>query len=308
MTRILVTGASGLLGGNLALMALDQGHDIVAVCNQNPIFLDTAEVVCADLSQSDEAEHIIKTYDPQWVFHCAAATNVDDCEEDQHRAFRLNQDMAAKVAQAAQLAGARLVHISTDAVFDGKKGGYNEEDVPDPINVYGRSKLNGELVVLETNPTAVIVRTNIYGWNSRPKPSLAEWFLERLQRKERCPGFTDVLVTLMLVNDLIEVLLQVMEMELSGLFHIVGVECISKYEFGQRVAHTFDLDASLIEPVPVSQVGLRAPRARNLCLVGTKIESVLGIQLPMVNDGLRRFYALHEEGFRDRVKGLMRRN
>jgi dTDP-4-dehydrorhamnose reductase len=112
----------------------------------------------------------------------------------------------------------------------------------------------------------------------------------------------------MLVNDLIEVLLQVMEMELSGLFHIVGVECISKYEFGQRVAHTFDLDASLIEPVPVSQVGLRAPRARNLCLVGTKIESVLGIQLPMVNDGLRRFYALHEEGFRDRVKGLMRRN
>lgn len=176
MTRILVTGASGLLGGNLTLMALDKGHDIVAVCNQNPILLDTAEVVCADLSQSDEAEHVIKAYEPQWVFHCAAATNVDDCEVDQDRAFRLNHDMAAKVAHAAQLAGSRLVHISTDAVFDGVRGGYNEEDVPHPINVYGQSKLKGEFAVIAANPTAVIVRTNIYGWNPRSKPSLAEWF------------------------------------------------------------------------------------------------------------------------------------
>ena len=296
-----------MLGGNLALIALERGHEVIGVCHQHPIVLDAAVVVCADLSQSEEAENLIKANEPNWVVHCAAATNVDACEDDQHWAFRLNQDMAANVARAAQLASANFVHISTDAVFDGEKGGYSESDVPNPINVYGRSKLNGEQAVIEANPAAIIVRTNIYGWNSQPKPSLGEWFLERLENEERCPGFTDVWVTPMLVNDLVEILFNMMDKELSGLFHVVGVECISKYEFGQRLAHTFGLDASLIDPVPVSQAGLRAPRARSLCLAGTKIESILGIQLPKVNEGLQRFHALHEEGFRAQVKGLMRR-
>ncbi len=231
-------------------------------------------------------------------------TNVDRCEQDEAGAYLLNREMARWVARASTEQGAQLVHISTDAVFDGRRGGYREEQRPHPINVYGRSKLAGEQAVKHAHPRAIICRTNIFGWNALSKLSLAEWFLDSLESERRTPGFSDVWVTPLLVNDLAGILVQMLEADLKGTYQVVGADCVSKYEFGVRLARVFHLATELIEPVSVDEAQLRAPRPKRLCLDGRKAARALDLSLPRLNDGLKRFRALRDDGYRARLKSL----
>ncbi len=306
MATVLVTGASGLLGANLILEALDH-HQVVGVCYQHGMAVRGVEIVSADLSQADAARELLQIYQPEWVVHAAAATSLEMCQDDPEMAFRLNSDMAGYVAEAAREIDAGLIHISTDAVFDGQQGNYVETDETHPLSVYAESKLAGELAVTEAHHDAAIVRTNFYGWNMQPKQSLAEMFLGLLEARERCRGFTDVSVTTILVNDLVQVLLKMIGVGVSGTYHVGGGECIRKYDFGIRLAETFELDGSLIEPISVDQMNFKARRAKQLCMKGDKIERQLGIELPSVEAGLRRFRGLRENGYAERLKEHSRR-
>ena len=295
MATILITGAGGLLGANLVLDALASGHRVIAVDHQYPIRHAEVDSLAADLCQAGAAESILAAKRPEWVIHCAAATSVDGCEADPAMAFRLNRDMAQAVARGARAAGSRLVHISTDAVFDGESGGYTEDDEPHPINVYGQSKLEGEQAVAEAYPEALIVRTNIYGWNAQPKQSLAEWFLSNLEAGNRCPGFTDAWFSPILVNDLGRLLVAMLGAGLTGVYHVAGGECVSKYDFGVRLAGVFGLDARLVEPVGAAQAALQARRGSNLCLSTQHSATALGMKMPDVATGLVKFRALRGE-------------
>jgi dTDP-4-dehydrorhamnose reductase len=137
---------------------------------------------------------------PAWIVHCAAATNVDWCESHPVECMRVNAEAAGALARAARSIGARLVYISTDSVFDGVSGGYRETDPVSPVNHYARSKASGESAVLDEIPDALVLRTNIYGWNLQSKHSLAEWALARLEGGEVVPGFRDVSFSPLLVN------------------------------------------------------------------------------------------------------------
>ena len=304
MAKLLITGASGLLGANLVLGAVGR-HEITAICHNNLIHLDDVEVISADLTNRETTHAVIADSAPDWVIHCAAETNVDHCEQDPERAFLFNRDMPRWVAQATRKAGGRIIHISTDAVFDGSRSGYREADSPLPTSVYGQSKLEGEKAVLEEDPQAIIVRTNFYGWNAQDKNSLAEWFLSKLELRQPCRGFSDVYVKLLLVNDLVDLLLRMMESECEGIYHVLGRDCVSKHDFGLHLARTFHLEPDLIEPIEVDELGLLAPRARNLCLDTSKISSALDRELPSLEDGLSKFYKLRETGFSDRIKSLL---
>ncbi|OGO19496.1 MAG: hypothetical protein A2Z14_04000 [Chloroflexi bacterium RBG_16_48_8] len=304
MTKLLVTGASGLLGSNLVFEATRQ-QEVIALSHTHPVRFEGAEVVRADLSLAENVMRVIRQFSPDWVVHCAAETNVDRCEMDPERAFLLNRDIPRWVAQATRVSGGRMIHISTDAVFDGSRSGYQEEDVPQPINVYSRSKLEGELAVREEDPRAMILRTNFFGWSALDKMSLAEWFLAHLEEGRSCRGFTDVFVKLLLVNDLVQLLLRMMESECEGIYHVVGRDCVSKYDFGVRLAQVFQLDEKWILPVKVDQLGLIAPRARNLCLDTSKISNMLDMEMPSLEEGLRRFYELKQRGYPERLKSLI---
>jgi dTDP-4-dehydrorhamnose reductase len=303
MKRILITGASGLLGANLVLDAVGL-METAAVAYAHRVELPGVQAFQADLADPGAAEEILRRVRPDWVVHCAAATDVDACEVDPATAFRLNREMAGLVAEAAAQVDARLAHISTDAVFDGTTGGYGEDDPPNPVNVYGRSKLEGEAAAREACPEALIVRTNIFGWNALDKKSLAEWFLSHLETPRRCPGFVDVSVTPILVSDLGRIIFRMLEAGLRGVYHVVGADCVSKFEFGVRIAQTFGLDAGMIDPVEVESVRLRAPRARRLCLRGAKIDRDLATRLPSLGDGLARFKAEREAGRPARLRAM----
>lgn len=305
MARILITGASGLLGANLVLAAVEHGHTVIGVSCTHRLRRMEFGVLRADLTRDGEANRVIVDCSPDWVVHCAALTDLDACERAPGLADQVNRDAARAVAVAAAAHGARLVHISTDAVFDGRRGNYTEVDTPHPVNAYARSKLDGERAVAEACPSAAIVRTNIYGWNALPKRSLAEWFLENLEAGRPCNGFTDVKTTPILVNDLSEMLLNLAASKLSGIYHIAGSECLSKYDFGLRLAAIFSLDAGLIHPSSVEEAGLEARRSKGLCLNSGKAQAALGFRLPMADEGLRRFRELRQAGLPRRLQGLI---
>jgi dTDP-4-dehydrorhamnose reductase len=307
MTRLLITGASGLLGANLVLAAHEE-HEVIAVYHRHPIELEGVQSVSADLSQPAIAKELFDRFQPDWVVHGAAATDVDACEDDSDMAFRLNSTMAGYVATAAADTQARLIHISTDAVFDGGAWHYSESDPTEPVNTYGRSKLEGEKTVTQAHPQSIIVRTNIFGWNAQQKFSLAEWFLDRLEKGINTPGFSNVFFSPILVNDLINRLFQLLKTTHSGIIHLAGADCISKYEFGRELAVIFRLDPNLVDRVSSENAGLKAPRAERLCLRSENIAHVFYSHPVGIREGLHRLKTLREEGYNNRLRSMVRSN
>src|ERR1700678_2032423 len=228
---ILVTGASGLLGASVISLAQTQGREVVGLYHRHPVRMDGVRCLPADLTDQAETRRIFQELGPSSVVHCAAATEVDWCEQHPEEAHRVNVMVPAVIAEMSAASDARLLYISTDSVFDGERGSYVETDTPGPVNVYAKTKLSGEREVLRQNPGAAIARVNLYGWNAQNKLSLAEWILNRLTLGKLVPGFSDVVFCPVLANDLAEVLLALLDENLAGLYHVVGSEAVSKYEF-----------------------------------------------------------------------------
>jgi dTDP-4-dehydrorhamnose reductase len=298
-----VTGASGLLGAAVILAAARR-HEVVAVAHGHPLRTDAIASEIVDLSERDAVAATIDRHRPEAIIHAAAMTDVDGAERDPERAARHNVTMAGLLATAARAIGARFIHVSTEAVFDGRAGPYGEEDEPHPLNVYGATKLAGERSVLDAHPDALVVRTTIYGWNAQPKTSLAEWFLARFERAEPAPGFDDAWMSPILVDDLADRLLRLLEVEVRGVLHVAGRECISKADFGRRLARAFGHDPELVIATKLADAGLVAPRAHSPCLRVDRAEALLG-PMPTVDEGIARFRHLADNDHRTRLRALL---
>src|SRR5665213_1693423 len=159
--KLLIIGASGLIGSTLLRTARELGYQVLGTRNKQEI----EGLVPLDLSNTEDCRRLIGEFRPDAVVCCAAWPWVDGCENDPERALRENCTQPARLAQLSAEVGAAYVYISTSYVFDGEKGPYSEEDTPNPINVYGRSKLSGEQAVLDaTGGRAIIARTmGVYG-------------------------------------------------------------------------------------------------------------------------------------------------
>jgi dTDP-4-dehydrorhamnose reductase len=302
---ILVTGASGLLGVALVTQARDAGREVAGICHQHVLQIPGVPMHCLDLHDGEAAGKLLERLRPQSVIHCAAATNVDWCERFPAEAEVLNVAASRALAEGAARVNAKFLYISTDSVFDGGRGGYHEEDSAVPVNVYARSKLRAEQEVKRAHPDAIVARVTIYGWNAQPKFSLAEWILAGLREGKPVPGFTDVYFSPILANDLAEVLLAMLERNLSGVYHVVGAERSSKYEFARSLATVFGLDASQVKPALLREAKMPAPRPLDISLDTTKISQALGRKMPDVAAGLRKFRALEEQGYPQRIKACL---
>jgi dTDP-4-dehydrorhamnose reductase len=301
--RILITGASGLLGLNTALEAtLD--HQVFGQVNQHQLKTRAFKVIQADLLAPQSVPRLLDLTQPDWVIHCAALADIDACERDPQRAHQLNTEIPRELAEHVVRGGARLLHVSTDAVFDGQIGGYTENDAPNPLSVYARTKLLAENSVLEVNPTALIARVNLFGWSPSGQRSLAEFFFNRLSLHQSVMGFRDVFFCPMLATDLAQLFLKMLNNDLSGLYHAVGSECLSKYEFGTKIASVFGFEPDLVQPASVLQSGLSAPRSPNLTLNSARLSGALGITLPNVNEGLDKLHSQYLHGYTERIRKI----
>ena len=299
--KILVTGASGLLGLNLSLLEIGT-HTIVGVDRAK--LADTPfELIRAELTQPGLFSRLIDEVRPDAVIHTAANANVDSCESDPQGARYLNGELPGELAASVARKGIRFIHISTDAVFDGTKDGiYTETDAPNPLSVYAQTKLLGEQTVLSANPNAIVARVNFFGWSLSGTRSLSEFFYNKLSAGETCNGFTDVYFCPMFVGDLAETLVRMLDKGLSGLYHVVGAEALSKYEFGRRIARQFGFDEVLVIPKSVEESGLKARRSHNLRLSVNKLSTALGKEIPGVSTGIERFYTQAQQGYPQKMR------
>lgn len=302
---LVITGASGLLGANLVLEAQDRDLAVVAVSHRTRIGAREVRNLQFDLADPDVPWSDLRDFAPEWIIHCAAATNVDWCEDHPAEARRLNAETTRQLARFARSCGAKLLYVSTDSVFDGTRGDYDETDGEAPVNTYSQTKLAGEIAIREELPEGwLIVRTNFYGWNMQSKESLAEWVLNRLESGEIVTGFTDVIFTPIGVTELSKAILDLTRQEASGLYHVAGSEAASKYDFAQRLAEVFGLDTRSVRPGSVRSSHLRAMRPLNTSLRTSKVARALGRPMPGVTAGLERFKELRRSGHVQRLKRL----
>jgi dTDP-4-dehydrorhamnose reductase len=299
--RILVTGASGLLGLNLSLGMIET-HTIVGV-DRSKLANTPFELVQADLLEAGVCSRLMDETCPDAVIHTAANANVDSCESDPDGARHLNADLPGELAEVCAKRGIQLIHISTDAVFDGTKDGiYTEDDKPNPLGVYAQTKLDGERAVLSANADAAVARVNFFGWSLSGSRSLSEFFYNNLSMGNQANGFTDVYFCTMFVNDLAETLVGMLEKGLSGLYHTVGSEALTKYDFGVKIARQFGFDPKLVIPISVEESGLKAKRSHNLRLSVHKLSTDLGISIPGVSTGIEKFYTQHQQGYPQKMR------
>ena len=295
--RLLVTGASGLLGLNLSLRSAAQGHAVTGLVNSRSLQGVPFEVHSVDLLDTEKAVAVIEDAKPEAIIHCAAIANLNEAEKQPALTQKVNGEVPGMLAEAALAWGVPFIHISTDAVYDGRKRGYTETDPTNPLSVYARTKLQGEQAVLTANPHAMVVRTVFYGWSLSGKRSLAEFFINHLSEGKPLRGFTDTGFCPLYVEDLADVLLEMLFAELSGVYHVVSPECLSKYAFGVRLAEMFGFDSGLITPVEVREAARGAVRSNTLILNPDKIQKALGHPLPSIDSGINKLYQRWREGY-----------
>jgi dTDP-4-dehydrorhamnose reductase len=245
MQRLLVTGGCGYLGRELVRRAPERGWDVRATWFERPPD-GAAEWVQADLRHTEAAWRAVDGMDA--VIHTAYRQGAGEWE--------VNVEGSAAVAEAAR--GLRLVHLSSDVVFDGARGRYREHDVPAPVNAYGRSKAEAERLVDELHREATIVRTSLIYGGAEPGPQ------ERLA-SEGTRFFVDEIRSPVQVGDLAEALLEVVALELPGPLHLGGADDLSRFDFavllGADPAH---IEAAQTTPDRAPDVSLDSSRAAGL--------------------------------------------
>ena len=284
--NVALLGATGLLGSALRFQFSEWADWEVTTFSRK---ISGQEEGTIQVGSLEELIDEIRTGEFQLVINCIALASHEGCEEDEAQAFAINAVFPGELASACSQVGARLIHISTDAVFDGPHSApFVESDIPLPISVYGRSKLEGEKLVLSRNHRALVVRTNFFTWSRSGSSGVLDFFVNGLSEGKRLPGFTDYLTSSIYAGDLAKDIRDLTELDYSGVIHVVSSEAISKFSFGQLVAEVFELPVSLVvESSLSSQEGL-AHRAPDLALSPGRLEGLLDRSAPSTRDGLQR--------------------
>jgi len=284
MRRILVTGASGLLGSKIMAFA---GNNLNVIATHRRFSLSPNSVKL-DVTDKADTLQIIQETNPDVVVHTAAETNVDKCEIEKELALKTNVEGTTNVAKACAKIKVKLVYISTDYIFDGKKGLYTEDDKPNPINYYGLTKLKGEEFVRKLCEDYVIARTSVlYGWHPS-KTNFVTWIIECLRHRKSINVVYDHYNSPTLADNLAEVLLEAVDMDFKGIYNIAGSQRINRYDFAVKIARNFGLDSSLIRPIKMEELKVwkaKRPPDSSLCI--DKVSKHLKTKLLDIDDSLR---------------------
>ena len=284
--RWLVTGANGFLGWNVGTV-LGGRVSLLGATRTGATPEGFDEGLRLDLSDASSIGRLIAEARPDVVLNTAAVADHETCSSEPALAKAVNADAVGALAEAAAAAGARLVHISTDAVFDGARGGYRESDEPAPFSVYGETKLLGEQLALE-DPSALVVRTNFFGWSPSGSRSILEFFVNSLSAGRAVLGYSDFVVSSIYARHLIEAIIDLVDRRATGIVHVASSDAMSKYEFGCAVAREFGLDESLITPTSAAAGTHGTSRVRNLSLDCSAARLLLDRSMPTQGEGIRQ--------------------
>jgi dTDP-4-dehydrorhamnose reductase len=295
--KSLITGGSGLLALNWACALRDRQRIILGL-HHRQVSLDGAQAVQINLDSLDDLIKQIEVIQPQFVIHAAGLASIEKCETNPILASELNVTLAINMAKVCAMFKIPLAHISTDHLFSGNDALADEDFPTSPINIYGRTKAEAELRVLEENPDALVIRTNFYGWGTGYRQSFSDFIISTLRAKNKLELFDDVFYTPILAEVLAQVTHDLIASKAKGVFNIVGSQRISKFEFGLRLANEFGLDQGLINAAQITRQSLLVKRPLDMSISNKKAVGFLGRDFGFINDHLARLRQQEENGMK----------
>jgi dTDP-4-dehydrorhamnose reductase len=274
--KILVSGSKGMLGTDL-VRVLEPSHTVTGV--------DLEEL---DITDRRAVARQVDTLAPDVLINVAAYTDVDRSEEQEEAAFQVNAEGPANLALACRTVGIPLVHVSTDYVFDGRgQRPYSEEDPPNPLGVYGRSKLEGEKRVHEILPEACLVRTAwLYGKGGK---NFVKAILDQAGRKDLLRVVHDQRGSPTYTHDLALALRAAAERGLKGTFHVTNQGACSWLEFAEKILELAEMRTVKVEPITTEELGRPAPRPANSVLDCGKFEKAAGMRMRSWSEALKDY-------------------
>lgn len=285
--KICITGASGMLGYTLATHFAEI-HDVLGLYNKHKPISNNGIFVSVDLRNTEKFRNVIKRFNPDIIIHCAAITDVDYCEVNKKHAKEINEKTTRKVMEISKEISAKMIFISTDSVFDGQNGNYNETSQLNPLNYYANTKKNAEEIIRHNLDDYIIFRTNIFGKKNDGKLSLAQWILYNANEHHKVMLFEDVIFNPLHVSSLSTIIEQSISLNLRGTYHIGSKESLSKLEFGKKLITINKIKDILITPITLNDIDFKAKRPQNSSLNVGKIE-LEGIYMPSIDEEIEKY-------------------
>lgn len=291
MKKILITGSNGLLGQKLVKLIHDkQEFELIATARGENRIIETKgfEYASMDITNREEVEKVIGHYQPDFVIHTAAMTNVDQCETEQEACIDLNVNAVQYICDACEKFDAHLIALSTDFIFDGEDGPYDENAAPNPVSFYGDSKLKGEEIVLKSTCKWAIARTIlVYGiTEGMSRSNIILWVKSNLEAKKDIHVVTDQFRSPTLAEDLAMGCYLIAKKEAEGVFNISGKEVLTPYDMAIKTAEYFDLDQSFIHKTDASRFSQPAKRPPRTGFIIDKAVNELGYAPHSFEEGI----------------------
>jgi len=278
--RTLITGAFGQLGSAVS-KHLSNDFEIIRTGRRIPV--DETGIVM-DVRNQIYITEVIDATEPNLIINLAALTSVDGCELNPNLAKEIN---IAGVQHLCDVFDGKIIHLSTDYVFDGENGPYSEEDDVNPISVYGETKLASERILLNHNSNHLIIRGNvIYDDAPNTQASFLNWVVNSLKDKQEIRVVDDQVNNPTWTNSMADIIALCIEKDLSGIVHWGDADLLNRFEFAKKVAKKYDLDAKLIKPIPTEELKQPAPRPLNSGLKSDKLATLLNVVPPSIDDCL----------------------
>ena len=294
--KILITGANGFLGYYLVEQLLAKKYSVIATgkgeCRLPFTHAVNFQWLSMDFTDPFSIHDVFENIKPDVVVHAGAMSKPDECEMDQMKAYLVNVEGTVQLLINSEDLKSFFVFLSTDFVFDGERGMYNENDAPRPVNYYGRTKLEAEEAVKEYQYDWAIVRTVlVYGRNHSGHNNILKIVKEKLEKGEEYNVVDDQLRTPTYVGDLAKGIVSIIDKKATGVFHLSGKDILTPYQIAIKTAKHLKLDSSVIKKVTAASFSQPAKRPLKTGFVIDKAKKELGYEPVSFEEGLRKTFS-----------------
>ena len=288
-TRILIFGCNGLLGQALVKYYSKRKDVELHLASIEDAFVGNHQFTYTkvDITKRNEVKRLIMDFVPDYIINAAAYTDVDGCEVNRELAWNVNVNGVKYMVEGCRIVDATLVQLSSDFIFDGLNGPYHENDKPNPISYYGRTKFASENEIKIGGIPYLIIRSSvIYGSQKGVKKDFVEWVVENLSQRKKINVVTDQINNPTYVEDLVNGIALAIDKKKNGIYNIGGLELLSRYNFACKIADVFELDGGLINPILTEQLNQKAKRPLKGGLIILKAQTELGYKPHTIKENL----------------------
>lgn len=288
-TRILIVGCNGMLGQALVKLYSKRKDVELHLSSIEDQFVGNNQFTYTkvDISKRNEVRKLFLDFFPDYVINAAAYTDVDGCETNRELAWNINVNGVKHLVEGCRIVDAQLVHISSDFIFDGQNGPYHEDDKPNPISYYGRTKFASENEIKIGGIPYLIIRTNVlYGLQKGVKKDFVEWVVENLSAEKQINVVTDQWNNPTYVDDLVNGISLAIDKKKTGIYNIGGLEYLSRFDFALKIAKVFGLNENLINQTTTDKLNQKAKRPLRGGLIILKAQTELGYKPRTIEENL----------------------